>query len=381
MHTNSALTLRIFNPEPAPKTNAATIGDLFESVVIAELSRLNRAPATISDYRTSVTKWELFWETGASQPPDGVSGGQPAAAVVTRRDLQAFADWYRSTGIAATTVNRRVGLLTAILNAADDDDRYSIDPPKAPRRLPSQANTAKVVLPDQHVEAIYNACEIATWPEYDCDRKPLPAAAADYWRCLIVLLWNYGPRLQDFVAYETGRRPLCWGGETSGVSFETESPASEAQSAHGWLWFVPTKTHAIKAQALVLPLPLVACEHLRMVRGSGSGFVFPFPRNKKHFAEQRRAIFEAANVSPKPAISKGRTEYLPKDFRKTCLSNHQRVRRGIGPFVTGHADRSSASVTVADRHYDNAELALAEHFQTFPQLAAFSKPIKPIKED
>ena len=369
------LPLRLYQPN---FNHEPTIGDLFKTVMIPQLQRLKRAPATISDYRTSVTKWEAFWKAGVFTPPDSLSGGQPEripeppAKDVTRRHLQAFADWYVGTGTAAVTVNRRVGLLVAILDAAADSDDHQIDVPKAPKRLPSVTAGAKVVLPIKHVEAIYNACAVVTWPEYDHAGKPLAAAAADYWRCLIVMLFNYGPRLQDLAAYECGRSPIEWQGNESGISFDSESPASEVVSDHGWLWFVPSKTQAVKSDPLVLPLPLVVRQHLETIRGDGTGLVFPFPRHSKRFGEQRKAIFLAAGVKPKAALSRGRDHYLPKDFRKTCLTCHQRANRGIGPFITGHAERGSGRVLIADRHYDNAEQALADHFGQFEQPAAFN---------
>lgn len=380
MNAHDVSLIRIFQPEPA---NEPTIRDLYEQVMIPQLERLERAEGTFSDYRTSLTKWESYWQSGAASPPDDLSGGdglasiEPPASRVTRRQLQAFADWYREYGkdgkpAAAVTVNRRVGLLVAILDAAaDDDDCEYDDSPKAPKRLPETTNKRKVILTVEHVNAIYRACEVADWPRYRVDGGALDAAAADYWRALIVCLFNYGPRLQDFVAYSCQKTPLQWRSESSGVVLDPESPASEATSEHGWLWFTPTKTKAVKGQPLVLPMPAVVRAHLDLIRGDGVGPVFPFPRNKVRFTATRKAIFEAAGVQPKAALCQGRDHYLPKDFRKTCLTYHQRQNRGIGPFVTGHAARGSDRVIIADRHYDNAELALADHFPKFIQPSAF----------
>ena len=355
------------------------IRDLYELAMLPQLVRLKRAKATLSDYRTSVKKWEEFWQSGGRREPDVISGTQqtfgfePAASAVTRQDLRAFADWYHGggEGSAAVTVNRRVGLLVAILDtASDEDDLDFASTCKAPKRLPATVAKAKVVLSIDHVNAIYQACDVADWPIYKNDRSPLDALPADYWRALVVMLFNYGARLQDFAAYDTARSPLRWRGDDSGVSFDAESPASDATSPHGWLWFVPTKTQATKGQPLVLPMPLVVRQHLEQIRGDGEGLVFPFPCNRNLFAETRRKIFAAAGVSPKVAIAK-RDYYLPSDFRKTCLTFHQRACRGIGPFVTGHADQARDRVLIADRHYDNAEYALADHFKTFEQPSSF----------
>lgn len=369
-------TPRLFQPEQIEEARP-TVRELFEEVVAPALRASGLATSTIGDYGSSVTKWEEFWQSGGPKVPDELSGTQnqaatePAAADVTRSQLKAFAQWYR--GLAKpVTINRRVGLLVAILSAAaDDDDCEFVNPPRPPKRMTQVCNTVKMQVPTRHVEAIYEACEVAVWPTHQAEGQPLDASAADYWRCLIVLLFNFGPRLQDVWAYDLKRSPICWDGETSGVVFDRESPRSEAESDHGWLWYTPRKTRRTKPSPLVLPLPYVVRRHLEIIRGNGTGEVFNLPRNRTAFARQRARIFEASGVSPKPALSAGRRHYVPKDLRDNCLSMHQRINRGIGPFITGHDDRSGDRVVIADRHYDNPEYALADHFRRVPQPLAF----------
>ena len=57
------------------QADAATIRELFELVMIPQLTRLKRAKSTFGDYRTSLTKWESWWQAGAPRLPGHVSGG------------------------------------------------------------------------------------------------------------------------------------------------------------------------------------------------------------------------------------------------------------------------------------------------------------------
>jgi integrase len=295
---------------------------------------------------------------------------EPSVDQINQAVLAEFRVWLvQEQPRSKLTINRAMRNIRSILLAAESAG--AIDGAPTLRRLPAAKNRAKVYIQSDHVEAIYRACKVATWPIQDEQRRPLPHDPATYWRAAIVMWWCYGFRTQELIAYEHDHEPLTW----SQISYELTSPISEVQSEQGWLWYVPQKQEALKPEPLVLPLCQAARRALQSIRPrqfDATLPVFPFPLWKKEFYGTWAAIVRAANVRPR--WIGGEQVYQIKHLRKSCATYHNLHNRGIAPFILGHASRDNEAVAMTDGHYDNVELALVRHFASVPVPSAFSSP-------
>ena len=384
--------LRIFNGQPAqPVTKKRKVKrrkglrHVWETVTLPQLIEDGKKPATIREYKTHLAAWERYWaeRSAAKEPSVPVTEGSfspwnsdiarkrpdPPYNRISRRHLMDFRAWL-TPGRAKKTVNNYMKSIRALQLAAAEQwpKAFKSMPPKV-RALKCRKAKPKVYLPLDHVDAIYSACGVATWPRQS--RLPACITAADYWRASIVLYFNFGFRTQELISYDSEFVGLRWGD----VYFQSDSPGlSDGVNDHGWLVYTPRKQEAEKPEPLVLALSPIVAMHLRSIRpaeAAAADPVFPWPKSAKQMREQLKAILRRAGVRPKGAS--GVRRYYLYHFRKTCVTLHNLHRPGIAPFITGHADRDGGKgVSIQGRHYDNAELAAAEALLAFPQPESFS---------
>lgn len=382
---------------PSQNSEKTKLQDYWKETVKRRLIDDGVASETIRNYNTQCNHWLAFWRAVHEQrqkdevdektnaidqkPVDTGSTGQlsrrreePSIGAITAQDMADFRAWFASQPYqgktrAKSTINRAVKFVRMVLKAAEDNERIA----SAPRlkKLAAPKMKKKIYLSIEHVDKIYRACSAALWPTWDCNRNELSISPADYWRAIVVMLYNYGFRTNDLVQTESAENPaICW----KNIVFEPESPGSEVTNQHGWLYFVPAKTQRIKPDPLVLPLSRAAKIHLERIKPTDcnpSDPVFPFPRNKKRFYATWDLISTASGVGPKLAISQGREIYKIYDMRKTCATHHNRNDRGIAPFILGHSDRDDKGVQMTDTFYDNPEEALVDAFKTLQQPESF----------
>ena len=337
-----------------------------------------RKPATIAEYQTALYAWQRFWHpekrfknesTPSVSTTDGVKP-EPSIEQITGDELAEFRAWYSSGTRGKLQVNKIVNNIRSILIAASERNKITSAPKL--KKLSANKSAPKVYLSYEHVNAIYEACESAKWPVKDRNQNELNLPAARYWQTAVVLFFNYGFRTQELIAFEKGHRALAW----NNIEFGSESPGSEIQNEHGWLWYTPQKQEHCKPQPLILPLNLISRQHLQMIyraKRADQKLLFPFAHDTDKFYETWHLIVDAAGVKPKSAMSTSENRYQIKHFRKTCTTWHNFFCRGIAPFVVGHADRDSGAVAMTNDHYDNAELALVQAFKEFEQPSSFEQ--------
>jgi integrase len=399
------MTLRLFGSDGearpvalAPQLSAhSTISQTLEWLVIPDRERKGRSPETIAEYRLHVRTWGEFClaqiETGAWNDSQETPGGaapakyrmsNPVLIQVRRRQLLEFQQWLLARGLSARNVNKHVQTITMVLREAA---RYELigGAPEL-EALPTKKAADKLYLTTAQVGSLYEAAEVATWPPIAPPRRRWPAA--DYWRALFVLFWNYGQRTQELVRYERRMDVLTWGQ----VSWEEETPsqAGTATNSHGWFYYTPQKQRWAKDDPLVLPLNEMAAAHLRSILPEAidpAAPIFDFPCSADGFYQQWAAIRDAAQVKPKKNLKTGlQPEYLPRHFRKSAVTYLNLHKPGIAPLITGHASRregdddplgagfgSGCGSKVAADHYDNQELRIVEALLSSPQPPAFER--------
>ena len=373
--------LRLFSPQDdAPRR--PTLRDAWERWKKPELVQSRRSGGKRADYQRAVQRFESWWRQHRTlqAPEAGILKermNDPLLTEIDRQTLTAFRTWFTADGGGSSRMaNKTIQSLEAILLAAADHEEESGYDRRQNRLKPLETQHAakKFYLSYEQVEALYRHAGAAQWPASfpapvgERIRRPLPFSPAAYFRAAIVMWFTYGMRTQELISYSRTMNALTW----EQICEDPDTPAEEGQATneHGWFYYLPEKQKRLKPDPLVLPLSAVAMAHLQSIRPPDPlpvTRVFPFPYASDGFYAAWRRITSAAGVAPKRNLRTGeQAEYLPKHLRKTCETWHDTHKPGIGPVVTGHAERS-----VSGRHYVNREWQLVEAINGLPQPPAF----------
>ncbi len=148
---------------------------------------------------------------------------------------------------------------------------------------------------------IWTVADHCTWPRIS------GLATGDWWRCALCLLWTYGFRTQELIAFQKGKQQLSW----SCIHFDTETPnpAGQAHNAHGWLVYVPQKQRWAKPEPLYLPLTIHARAAIDWLAGAARAQcggnlppgrpLFPWSSSHKSLYAQWEAMQSRADVRTK----------------------------------------------------------------------------------
>ena len=335
---------------PDPETPLPTISEIWTETVQPDLIRQVAVGRVARDrlvqYRTAADRWAEFWRT---LPPAYMAGGTTCEppAPTTGKTVRAFMDWARATfGLTERTVEKYKTCLQGIVREGFDEDLGF-------PRVKSRGHVPKSHKTDLTAEAwakLYDACEIARWPN--------PATASTFWRATLVLFAHYGFRTQELIAYDSRKRPLQW----SDVHWDPEIPLKgcRTESPTGWLSYVPDKQSADKPEPLILPMTASVVSHLRAIQPDDTtGPVFPIPFSRKSLDSQWSAITAAAGLADWAGFDK----LLIKHLRSSCATWHEKIRSGMGETVLGHAARG-----VSWRNYVQRAGMLVEQFRQFAEL-------------
>lgn len=398
-----------------PQADGLTVSEIWLSQLRPALAK-NGQVATIREYQTAVNLWRTFWaEQSEGQPtPDSGSSDvklgslaagydrpsvlqtegllpslttlqaapEPPAANIVARDLQRFQKWLNRSTREFVTVNKRVASIQTIMREGAKEGHCQGAP--ALSKLSCDETAEPVCLTEQEVNSIYQACKVATWPEYSYDvtgqRVEMPHSASWYWRWLIVWLYNYGARVQDFASYETRKPGLQW----DAVRFDSSHPTragrkGELDCRYGWFSFVPTKTQRVKkkknqpARKLHLPMNEATKLHLAALKPNKvGGAIFACPNNKKRFYATWKSIIKASRVTLDEDVDpKGRGVQL-KHFRETCATVHyEHSTASVASKILGHSMARGEGSATTQKHYISYEKRVLEAVQNLPQPESF----------
>jgi hypothetical protein len=404
----SGPSLRIYTPpitpEPPEPEPSPPLAEFYAATVKPQLQREGRSRETFNEHARAIRRWQIYWgacET-TGQPANHwttcpvVESAGPPVREITAKMLADYRDWLadhaipdargqmRKTG--SRSINKDLGYLSMILGrgAESGDTAGAVRARRIQRPQPGDP----VEMPSEHIDAIFEACDVARWPLCDREGKPFGVPPALVWRFALVWFFNFGPRTEDLMPYTTDAAPLCWGS----ICNETENPHHNGRATcpGGWFFFVPYKTRRVKPQPLTLPINATARRWLDKLaeatpNRSHDRPLLYLPRSSKTFYDTWRAILKASGVAPKPILSvdaAGRPvrksrQYLIKHLRSTAATAIENHAPGVGKLVTGHAsDRSpdaAVEAKVFDQHYYHAEAAIVSALTTLPQPPAFNR--------
>lgn len=335
---------RILNPGVLWNGNAAKVGTLREC--FEQLIRPDIQPdqlRTLEGYESALKHWE---RRTANPPADRIGDDE---AREFRRSMEADPKI-----MSPETIKKQWRYLAAILRAAQRKGLVK----ELPRigRLDSVSDEIRIVS-DRELDALYQACESATWP-----RLP-DVSAVDWWRCAIVLLRLYGQRFRELTS-QPWRGTSKRAGETPpGVYDQPECPSSKLRSlglANRWGWYVytPPKQRRHKPAPLFLPLHRVARWHLDRVR-SDRDKVLPMSLANKSLHAQWTRLLDEAGIPETDRFTR-------HDIRRTCETVYDEHCGGIGSQITGHAKRS-----VSDRFYSSYARRICKAVRKVPLPASF----------
>ena len=323
-----------------------------ETAVAMYLSAKEKlAPATRKDYKSTLKKWST-WGKGVDLDK------------LERSIIRDFLDWVHEQAISddgtnpGRTSNKARENLRAIMSWCWEHDLLETLP-----RFPKPKEQRDVAGRHYLTKAELNALYYATY-QLKCPRGwSEPFSIGHYWRCAIVLLFNYGLDTGTIWRTIPIHRPILW----RHVSWQKESPNNHAkeQCRYGWLFYRRVKTQKVFQR----PMNRVVHAHLRsilpkdprpnspVVTGGGS-------RPNQRFQE----LCDIARIRPKQDVETGEeTPWQLKDLRKTCATYYDKHMPESSIEILGH---SVGGLTY--RHYAHRAPLAHKAITTLPQPPAFN---------
>lgn len=312
--------LRLFNPESLSKL---TLRAAFETFLLPDLIEEAREASTIAEYWSAIRHWE---KRTVNPPLDVVDGN--------RKLFKTFFARLREDAKRPTTIRKIWRHLRPILRrCAPESDRnpdgegliQAVPKVKLPK-VPRQVNR---VAERRELSAIYDACDAATW-------RP-----AGWWRAAEVCFYNLGPRCWDlFCADQTDAE--CSGWRWSQISF-----------ARKVLKFTQDKTD----DEIEIPLNDVVLSHLEALRPLSKGTaLFAATKCRGDLYDDWKRIKQAAGV----------LDLDIQDLRRTCQTEFDWIKPGLGDFMTGHTPQG-----VGETYYRNFAKKARRAVKRLPQPKAF----------
>lgn len=190
-------------------------------------------------------------------------------------------------------------------------------------RKPPIDETPVITIEADEVDRIYEACRIATWPKkVSADGKWIQFVPVDWWRCLLVYLYNVGSRRNEFLGLRRDQ-----------IDFDRRMMTIDPEK-HGDSNWKPLHANVI--------------DHMRTIWLPNRTLLFACPRTRTLYKQWHR-IQEAAGIHvPRPIDSDRKPYYSFHEVRKTAGTNWAEHSPSAAQHMLGHR---SLNTTV--RHYIN----------------------------
>ena len=199
-----------------------------ETVVAKYLRSGNPAQRTREEYCTTLRKWARW------------GGGVPLAKL-GRKGIREFLDWVyedataqQGTNLGRTANKVRSHLRAVMLWAWEQDIVEAL--PRFPKHKPQRDVAGRHYLTKAEINALYFATHQMRRPRGWSHQLPV----GRYWRCALVVFFNYGVDTGTVWKTESFHEPILW----RHVSWERRSPDREVKerSPWGWLYYRRVKT-------------------------------------------------------------------------------------------------------------------------------------------
>ena len=327
----------------------------FESAVERYLRARNLSGRTQDEYVTTVRKWTQW-------------GGDVGIEELGRRDIRDFLDWVYEHAVAdqgtnpGRTANKARENLRAIMSWAWEHDLIEMLP-RFPKPRPQRDIAGRHYLTKAEINALYFATHDLKRPR----GWSRPISVGRYWRCALVLFFNYGVDTGTIWKAAPFHEPILW----RHVFWQRESPDRQLKerSRWGWIFYRRVKT----GKTFYRPMNRTVHAHIKsvmpddpcpddpVVLGGGS-------RPNSRFGQ----LCNLAGIKPKTDIETGEEKlWLLKDLRKTCATYYDEHLPESSIEILGH---SVAGVTY--RHYAHRSPLAFKAIMTIPQPTAFAALMK-----
>lgn len=323
-----------------------------EAVVVANyLHARTAAQGTRDAYSSTVRKWDQ-WGKGV------------ALEQIGRKEIRDFLDWVYERAVAeggsnpGRTANKAREHLRAVMAWAWEQDLLDALP-GFPKARPHRAVAGRHYLTKDELNALYFATHWMDRPKgWD-----LPFPVGRFWRCALVVFFNYGVDSGTVWKSASFHEPILW----RHISWEPESPDREIkeQSRWGWIFYRRVKT----GKTFYRPMNRVVHAHIRSIMPENSSpddpvFLGGGARPNRRFQE----LCGLAGIKPKLDVETGKAiPWLLKDLRKTCATYYDEHLPESSIEILGH---SVAGVTY--RHYAHRAPLAFKAIMTIPQPSAFA---------
>jgi hypothetical protein len=196
-------------------------------------------------------------------------------------------------------------------------------------------------------------------------RFPIPVGR--YWRCALVLFFNYGVDTGTIWKSAPFHEPILW----RHISWSHESPDREVKehSPWGWIYYRRVKT----SKSFYRPMNRVVHAHIKSIMPES-----PLPDDSVFFGGGSRpnirfqSLCNLAGIKPKSNLETGKDELWElKDLRKTCATYYDEHMPESAIEILGH---SVSGITY--RHYAHRAPLAFRAIMTLPQPTAFSSLAK-----
>ncbi len=185
--------------------------------IVKYLRSGSSARGTRAEYRTTIAKW-IEW--GNAVPLEQLG----------RKEIREFLDWVYERAVAeqgtnpGRTANKAREHLRAIISWAWEHDIIE-SPPRFPKARSQRDVAGRHFLTKKEINALYFATHLMQRPRGWDDSIPV----GRYWRCALVLFFNYGLDTGTVWKSTPSHEPIlwrhvCWGRQSPDRNVKQQSP-------------------------------------------------------------------------------------------------------------------------------------------------------------
>jgi integrase len=313
------------------------------------------ARGTRAEYQTTLRKWKEW------------GGGVPIEKL-GRKEIREFLDWVYERAVTeeganpGRTANKAREQLRAVISWAWDQELIEA-PPRFPKPRPQRDVAGRHYLSKAEINALYFATHKMPRPRgWDC-----PHPVGRYWRCALVLFFNYGLDTGTIWKGRPEHEPIRW----RHISWNRQSPDSQAKAESPWgsLFYRRIKT----GKAFYRPMNRVVHAHIKSIMPDNPDLDEPVVSgggSRPNIQFQR--LCQLAGIRSKTNVETGEPErWILKDLRKTCATYHDEHVPESSIEILGH---SVGGITY--RHYAHRAPLAFKAIMTLPEPSAFLSLIK-----
>jgi integrase len=322
-----------------------------ETGVELYLRARNLSGRTRNEYVTTLRKWTLW------------GGGVPLEEL-GRQDIRDFLEWVYDHAVAdqgtnpGRTANKARENLRAIMSWAWEQDLVETLP-RFPKPRPQRDIAGRHYLTRTEINAIYFATHELKRPR----GWNQPISVGRYWRCALVLFFNYGVDTGTIWKAAPFHEPILW----RHVSWERVSPDRQLKERNRWGWISYRRVKTGKT--FCRPMNRAVHTHIKSIMPDNPGpndLVFLGGGSRPN--DRFRNLCNLAGIKPKTDIETGEEKsWLLKDLRKTCATYYDEHLPESSIEILGH---SVPGVTY--RHYAHRAPLAFKAIMTMPQPTAFA---------